>query len=253
MNTYYVAGLPFSDQNALSHGRTFGSKNGISHTPGYIAKGKRAKGPQIVSDSGTGMVRKTYSQGADFAGSMVNTSAKRGKKKSGGKNRHKGEGHTYETDSHGNEIHYGSTTTSRGGIKRASEKIKKFKKKQSAVGTAFASESASSMDQGGRRLHGGRTGFRMDARYAELWRRLSNRGMSATQKEKDRLTREAQAYSQRINPHKTMSSVEKNVRIVGQKVSEFVSKHGKTAVTAIKETARKVKSFLSGIFGKKKK
>ena len=253
MNTYYVAGLPFSDQNALSHGRTFGSKNGISHTPGYIAKGKRAKGPQLVTDSSTGTARKTYSQGADFAASMVNTSTKRGKKKTGGKKRHKGEGRTYETDAHGNEIHYGSTKTSRGAISRASKKIKNFRSKQSAVGTAFASESASSMVSGRRRLHGGRTGFQMDARYAELWRRLNARGISATQKEKDRLTREAKAFSQRINPHKTMSSVEKNVRIVGQKVSGFVSKHGRTAVAAITAVARSVKNLLGGLFGKKKK
>lgn len=254
MNTYYVAGLPFSDQNALSHGRTKGSRNGYSTTPGYVPIGQKAgTGQKSYTSTSKSSPFKTYSQGSDFAGSMVNTSTKRGKKKTGGKNRHKGEGRTYETDARGNEIHYGSTKISRGAINRASKKIKNFRSKQSAVGTAFASESASSMVSGGRRLHGGRTGFRMDARYAELWRRLGARGIPAMQREKDRLTREAKAFSQRINPHKTMSSVEKNVRIVGQKVSGFISKHGRTAVAAITAVARSVKNLLGGLFGKKKK
>ncbi len=58
MKTYYVGNIPFNGEDSISHGRTFGSKNGISHTPGYIAKGKRAKGPQLVTDSGTGTVQK---------------------------------------------------------------------------------------------------------------------------------------------------------------------------------------------------
>ncbi len=256
MNTYYVAGLPFSDQNALSHGRTFGSKNGISHTPGYIAKGKRAKGPQIISDSGTGTVQKTYSQGADFAASMVNTSTKRGKKKTGGKKRHKGEGRTYETDAYGNEIHYGSTTTSRGAINRASKKIKNFRSKQSAVGTAFASTSADDMVPRTGELRGTarRLGATLQGRnLASMWDRFVFRGRKDIPKERDRLTKAAQKWSQKINPHKTMSSIEKNARIAAAKVSGFVSKHGQTAVAAITAVAGKAKNLLGGLFGKKKK
>ena len=257
MNTYYVAGLPFSDQNALSHGRTKGSRNGYSTTPGYVPIGQKAgTGQKSYTPTSKSSPFKTYSQGADFASSMVNTSAKRGKKKTGGKKRHKGEGRTYETDAHGNEIHYGSTMTSRGAISRASKKIKNYKKKQSTVGTAFASESHDNMVHRTGELRGTarRLGGTLQGRnLASMWDRFAFRGRKDIPKERDRLTKAAQKWSQKINPHKTMSSIEKNARTAAAKVSGFVSKHGRTAVAAITAIARSVKNLLGGLFGKKKK
>lgn len=247
MNTYYVAGLPFSDQNALSHGRTKGSRNGYSTTPGYVPIGQKAGTSQkSYTSTSKSSPFKTYSQGADFAASMMNMSTKRGKKKTGGKNRKKTEVKNMITyDPHRKKI-----------VERASKKIKNYKKKQSTVGTAFASESHDNMVHRTGELRGTarRLGATLQGRnLASMYDRFVFRGRKDIPKERDRLTKAAQKWSQKINPYKTVSSIEKNARTAAAKVSGFVSKHGRTAVAAITAIARSVKNLLGGLFGKKKK
>ncbi len=58
MKTYYLGNIPFNGEDSIAHGRTKGSRNGISTTPGYKAIGELAKGPQAVPDSGTGTVQR---------------------------------------------------------------------------------------------------------------------------------------------------------------------------------------------------
>lgn len=77
MKTYYVGNIPFNGEDSISHGRTKGSKNGISHTPGYVAIGElagkvstaaRSVGNKVsgVARSAGRTVKKTYSSGKEF-------------------------------------------------------------------------------------------------------------------------------------------------------------------------------------------
>lgn len=77
MKTYYVGNIPFNGEDSISHGRTKGSKNGISHTPGYVAigelAGKVSTAARSVGNKVSGVARsagrtakKTYSSGKEF-------------------------------------------------------------------------------------------------------------------------------------------------------------------------------------------
>lgn len=77
MKSYYIGGISFNGENAISHGRTKGSKNGISHTPGYVAigelAGKVSTAARSVGNKASGVARsvgrtakKTYSSGKEF-------------------------------------------------------------------------------------------------------------------------------------------------------------------------------------------
>lgn len=77
MKTYYVGNIPFNGEDSISHGRTKGSKNGISHTPGYVAigelAGKVSTAARSVGSKVSGAARsvgrtakKTYSSGKEF-------------------------------------------------------------------------------------------------------------------------------------------------------------------------------------------
>ena len=55
MKTYYIGNIPFNGEDSISHGRTKGSRNGYSTTPGYVPIGQKAG---MVTDSGTGTVRR---------------------------------------------------------------------------------------------------------------------------------------------------------------------------------------------------
>lgn len=67
MSEYYVGVFAFNDDNAISHARTKGSKNGISTTKGYIPIGQRARGRWDPS-----LGRYVYSTGVERARSKVN-------------------------------------------------------------------------------------------------------------------------------------------------------------------------------------
>lgn len=77
MKTYYIGNIPFNGEDSISHGRTKGSKNGISHTPGYVAigelAGKVSTAARSVGNKVSGVARsvgrtakKTYSSGKEF-------------------------------------------------------------------------------------------------------------------------------------------------------------------------------------------
>lgn len=77
MKTYYVGNIPFNGEDSISHSRTKGSKNGISHTPGYVAigelAGKVSTAARSVGNKVSGVARsagrtakKTYSSGKEF-------------------------------------------------------------------------------------------------------------------------------------------------------------------------------------------
>ena len=55
MKTYYIGNIPFNGEDSISHGRTKGSRNGYSTTPGYVPIGKKAG---MVTDSRTGTARR---------------------------------------------------------------------------------------------------------------------------------------------------------------------------------------------------
>ena len=43
MKTYYIGNIPFNGEDSISHGRTKGSRNGYSTTPGYVPIGQKAR------------------------------------------------------------------------------------------------------------------------------------------------------------------------------------------------------------------
>lgn len=79
MKEYYLGGILFNSNNVICHGRTKGSRNGVSTTPGYKAVGKLAK---TVSDS----LENNYTKQLYYASSPSNLNpgpSRLGKKWSG--------------------------------------------------------------------------------------------------------------------------------------------------------------------------
>ena len=302
MSEYYVGAFSFNDNYAISHGRTKGSKNGISTTKGYTAIGQRAQGRRdprtgyYIYDTGFGAKPSNYMQRARVNRAVRTTTAYA---KNAGRQVGRSATSAYNSASravgnaYGSASRYASSAYSNarravgnayGSASRYASSA--YSNARRAVGKAYdngrefltGSKARSAMADARRKSRNahrfnqitsdwyGETGAQAHRTGANMQRIASSEAAYARRQYEKTLPGRLERFGKNVSSFATASysKAKSWLSTAGKKATAAVSsakstlkKYGSMAISSIKTTASstagKVKNFLSGIFGKKKK
>ena len=267
MKTYYVGNIPFNGEDSISHGRTKGSKNGISHTPGYVAigelAGKVSTAARSVGSKVSGAARsvgrtakKTYSSGKEFiTGNNAKQKRARDQRASNDINR-------YSTNLRSKAVENSRAAGYERGMFKtfASDPniIRRIKNKDNIHEKATkAKEYQAAADRLRKEaVQGDRLNERDKKMNEGLYKKQHNKTLPGKiEKAKTKLGSAASKKMSEVSAWASTASGK--AKEAARKAKTAVRSAGSTAISKIStgasSTTGKVKNFLSGIFGKKKK
>lgn len=271
MKSYYLGNIPFNSEDAISHGRTKGSKNGISTTPGYKAIGQLAKGhvgsignaasrargvTSNTASFGYASTRKkateAYNSGKKFATKTSSFSTKGGKKKSGGKHRVVPSDPKYEkttSKAHKKDLH------------KAAQKVVELRSNQRKFGNSLGNTSnptglhSSPRDYLNTVSNHGPTNVHMTGTIngyslASAWDRLGRIGTRRVEKEEKKLDKKVKKFSAKLKRNAKISEIKSDISRTAGETKEFLKRQSGVTVSALKSAYSKVVSFAKSLFGK---